>query len=101
MKNSYEVRFKETTFNQIEDAYDWYEMKREGLGRLFLFSIDDVVLLLKNNPYQFMKIYKEVRRAVTKKFPYALFYRIKEDEYLVEILAVRHQAQDPDYVQNV
>jgi plasmid stabilization system protein ParE len=39
------------------------------------------------------KISDRVRRALTKQFPYAIFY--SDDSEEIVILAIRHQAQDP------
>jgi plasmid stabilization system protein ParE len=35
-----------------------------------------------------------IRRALTPQFPYAVFFA--EDAHMIVILAVKHQAQDPE-----
>jgi len=66
----YKIEITETAYFQIDHAYQWYEIKKAGLGQLFFISIMDCIKLLVNNPFIFALVYKEIRRALPKKFPY-------------------------------
>jgi hypothetical protein len=39
----YKVIITETAHKQIDNAYDWYEIKSAGLGHLFFVSIMDCI----------------------------------------------------------
>ena len=48
------------------------------------------------HPELFALAYKTLRRALLQQFPYALYYRV-ENENIV-IFALFHQARDPDLI---
>lgn len=77
----------------LERAYRWYESQSPGLGSRFLNSVDSALSLVQDNPLLFPEIYKHVRRALLRRFPYGVFY-LSEDERIV-ILAVLHARRDP------
>jgi len=39
-----------------------------------------------------------VNRGLTKKFPYSIFYRVDEGNKTVEVIAVRHQAENMNWL---
>jgi plasmid stabilization system protein ParE len=96
MATNYRLIVSEVAKLDIADAFDYYEIKNKGLGRLFLLSVKHTFKILAYNPFVYMKIHKEVRRALTEKFPYALFYTIDEREKLVTIYSVRSTFRNPD-----
>lgn len=63
---------------ETREAFEHYEEISEGLGFEFMRSLDAAVQTLKRNPLAFQKIYKDVRRVLIRKFPYALFYIAEE-----------------------
>jgi hypothetical protein len=68
---------------EVDEAYRWYEQQRSGLGNDFLAAVEEV--------YQI--IYQNVRRALPRRFPYSVFYRVHADR--VEVIAVQHSRRDP------
>jgi plasmid stabilization system protein ParE len=40
--------------------------------------------------------YKGIRCAVIKKFPFSIFYLVEEEQQKVNIIAVLHNAQNPE-----
>jgi len=95
----YETYITEAAYSDIDEAYNWYEIKRVGLVNLFYISVMDCLKLIGRNPQLFAKLYKEIRRALTKKFPNSVFYRIDETQKYIEIIAVKHQAQNDNWLQ--
>ena len=87
------VRFTEAARAELIDAQDWYEAEASGLGRRFRAEIESVVQRMANNPRQFPVVFKAVRRARAKKFPYALFFLTEADALLV--IACFHSSRDP------
>jgi hypothetical protein len=70
---------------QIEarDAQDWYEAQTAGLGSRFRAELDHAVQRLSFNPFQFPIVLADIRRALLRRFPYALFFRIVDDAVFV------------------
>lgn len=79
---------------ELFDAALWYENEREGLGQRFEQDFDQVAARIQKAPSQFPKIEEQVRRALLRRFPYAVFFTVEVDE--VVVLAVLHQHRSPD-----
>jgi toxin ParE1/3/4 len=75
-------------------AARWYEREAAGLGRAFLESVEQALLAVEENPYQSPELYRDIRRALVKRFPYGVFFRIRPQE--VRVLAILHLARDPE-----
>ena len=67
---------------EIETAYRWYEKEREGLGSEFLEAVEKLVKAIAENPGRFPAIRKDIRRAVLRRFPYSIFYRIVSQHFV-------------------
>lgn len=77
----------------IDKAYHWYEKQRAGLGEDFLSAIEEMYLRLQVSPKGHPTVYRTVRRASPRRFPYGIFYRLHADR--IEVLAVQHSRQNP------
>ena len=77
----------------IETAYRWYEKERAGLGSEFLDAVEKLVRVVAENPERFPVIRKDVRRAILKRFPYSIFYRVTSNHIVV--IACFHGKRDP------
>lgn len=77
----------------IEDAYRWYEAQQTGLGEKFLAAAQVVMQSVVANPHQFPVVRRETRRALFRRFPYGLYYRIVDDQIIV--VACMHARRDP------
>lgn len=77
----------------LSASFRWYEERSPGLGREFLQIVDRAFARISSRPRQFLVVHRQIRRALTRRFPYAVFFIIEDDA--VVILAVLHQASDP------
>ena len=77
----------------VESAFQWYETEEPGLGFDFLNQLRACYERLLNTPFAYEELRSGVRRALTKQFPYAVYFSVEEDTVL--ILAVLHTARDP------
>jgi plasmid stabilization system protein ParE len=89
----YSVLFTPAARIELIEAQDWYEGEAPGLGRRFRETIDAVAERMSANPLQFPVVFKTVRRAILRRFPYALFF-VMEGETLL-VLACFHASRDP------
>jgi plasmid stabilization system protein ParE len=80
----------------LQDAYDWYANRQPGLERDFA----DDFLLHQSQVLETPKLYairfSGVRRLNLDRFPYGLFYIIREPE--IWLLAVLHASRDTEKV---
>jgi len=77
----------------IEDAYSWYERARPGLGDEFLAAIRSQLDLVIEHPEQSPEIHRNTRRALVRRFPYSILYRVEPNAIL--LVAVFHAKRDP------
>jgi len=73
--------------------YEWYESKRNGLGLDFELCLDEVFARITKTPEIYPEWYRNVRCALLTRFPYGIFYRIKDDS--IYILAIFHMKRKP------
>jgi plasmid stabilization system protein ParE len=76
----------------LGNARDWYERQREGLGAAFLLCVEEVLERIGRTPEMYTAVYHDVRRALTRRFPYAVYYRIAGNE--VVVLGILHTHRD-------
>ena len=77
----------------IADACQWYEQRLEGLCAQFLLCLEACLERLKRNPLAHPVLYKDVRRAFLRRFPFSVFYVAERKRVIV--LAVFHASRDP------
>jgi toxin ParE1/3/4 len=79
--------------SDASNAANWYNDQRDGLGEEFLLTLDAKISAIQRNPNQFQIIYKGIRRALTERFPYGIFYTIEHET--ITILAIIHSSRSP------
>jgi plasmid stabilization system protein ParE len=79
--------------DEVDEVYRWYEQKQAGLGDDFLAALEEVYNRLQQTPEAHQVIYGDVRRALPRRFPYGVYYRVHADR--VEVIAVQHSRRDP------
>ncbi len=88
-------RFHPAAETELQEASDWYEAQREGLGLEFLVSVRHRIAVLLENPQRW-RLFQGTRRVLLGRFPYAIVYReVAPDE--IEIIAVAHFKRRPKY----
>jgi plasmid stabilization system protein ParE len=75
------------------EAQDWYEGEATGTGRRFRQAIDAQVERMSANPRQFPVLFRNVRRALVRRFPYSPFFVLEDQTVLV--IACFHASRDP------
>ena len=78
----------------LEEARAWYENQRPGLAALFGHALLAVEGLVKLMPEAFPLVAGDVRRALLPKFPYVMYYRLRDSD-TIEVLACLHNRRDP------
>ncbi len=90
---SVQILFRREAEADLHDAYDWYETQSQGLGEDFLLCVEAAINQVKRNPKAFQTVYRKVRRALLRRFPYGIFYTVSEQTIVV--VAVFHAKRDP------
>lgn len=78
---------------EFDDAADWYEQQRPGLSVDFTARVQEVLDRIAANPLLHQVVYQDVRRAVVRRFPYNVMYRVEPGFVLV--VSVFHTRRNP------
>jgi plasmid stabilization system protein ParE len=89
----YKLLIRPEAATELKDSFMWYEVQSNGLGFEFFRCIDAALSLINRSPLLYAEIYKNIRRALIRKFPFEILYVIDNDRIIV--LAVFHAKRDP------
>jgi len=95
---TYTLRFLPEVEEDVISGYAWYESKAPGLGEEFLRMFYACATELPRNPLLFQKIYGNFRRRLLRRFPYAIYFIVKDKDIIV--FALFHCARDPRTIKN-
>jgi len=90
----YKLIIKPLAEEDAKDAANWYNEKREGLGSDFLLALEAALNAIQRNPNQYQVVYKELKRALTVRFPYGIFFTVEKD--VIYVLAILHTSRSPN-----
>lgn len=74
-------------------AAAWYQSRQAGLEDAYLNELDRVLRQICETPEAFPLVLGATRRALLRRFPYAVFFRLGEG--FVEVVAVFHMRRSP------
>lgn len=77
----------------LDEAAWWYEQQSSGLGVDLVARVRASISLIEAAPHLYAVVLGDVRRALVKKFPYSVFYRVRNDH--IEVVAIIHNRRDP------
>ena len=92
------VKFHPDAEAEMIEAAVYYEEQQPELGRRFLASVQDAINRILFNPHLYPVVDRDVRRCLTKTFPFGVLFRELPNK--VVIMAVMHLHRDPDYWKN-
>ncbi len=83
--------------SDITDAALWYQEQREDLGEQFLAEVRTAIDQVLLNPRACTRLRRkpEVRRVLTRRFPYRIFFVVRPDALVVfrVLHAARHDRE--------
>lgn len=80
----------------VADGYAYYERQRVGLGEDFLDRVDACIAGILRAPKVRAYFYRDFRRSLVRRFPYAVYYTYEEGDNQVAVYCVFHTSRDPD-----
>ena len=91
---SYRLKIRQAAEADVAEAAQWYNQRQPGLGEKFIREVDRAIARVLENPFAFPVILRrhEVRRVLTKRFPYRIFFSLKGE--VVVVHAVLHGHRD-------
>lgn len=92
------IIFLDEARGEFDEAYDWYEGQRAGLGEAFADAVQPILDRISAMPRMHAAVLGDVRKAVVQRFPYCVYYR--EEATCVRVLSVFHTSRDPSIWQS-
>lgn len=89
------TEFHSEALEEFGAAAEYYESKQVGLGSRYIDAVESALTHIAASPTAWRVIEGDIRRYLTKVFPYAILYSI-EDNYIL-IVAVMHCRREPGY----
>lgn len=80
---------------EFRQATLYYFEKSPSLASAFYSEIESTIEKIIKDPFLYREIDEDIRRCLTKRFPYAILYTIEDHNIL--ILAVMHCSREPSY----
>jgi plasmid stabilization system protein ParE len=90
---SLRLRIRPEAEQDLEDAAAWYAEQRPGLGQELLDEALWSFQQIAEQPRFYPIVHRDTRRALLRRFPFGVFYRIEPD--FIVVVAVMHGSRDP------
>jgi len=90
------IKILESAKEDLKEGFTFYELQERGLGSYFLESIFSDIESLKLFAGIHSIHFGKYHRLLSKRFPFAIYYRIEENE--VRVYAVLDCRRDPAWL---
>jgi len=80
---------------EYEEAALYYRAISRDLAASFVKSVEEGITEILERPFAWPAVEDDVRRHLTKRFPFGIYYDVQGDYIL--ILAVMHMSRKPGY----
>lgn len=91
----YSIELHPLALKEMEDSYNWYEGRLEGLGNLFLTSMHKSFEQIAQHPDLYTKGKGKYRAYVMKEFLFTIIYEIMIKKRIVFISSIFHTKRNP------
>jgi len=90
---SFEIKLTAGAGTDIQEARNWYENQRSGLGEEFILSVEACLNRIKRNPLHFQQIRDNFRAGIVNRFPFRIIFFLDENSIVVN--GVIHMKRNP------
>ncbi|WP_082915168.1 type II toxin-antitoxin system RelE/ParE family toxin [Arachidicoccus ginsenosidimutans] len=91
----YQVVLQSEAISDMQDAYDWYEEQRTGLGNEFVEEVEISLEKISEHPEYYSYVNDIYRRIKTNRFPYLIIYEIENNTVFVN--SIMHGMRNSKY----
>lgn len=92
---AFSVLFTPGAQNDLQEAYDWYETKSQGLGDKLISSINEKLSALVLTKGIGSVRYDDIRCTIVPGFPYLIHYGINEVKRQIIAYRIFHTSRKP------
>jgi plasmid stabilization system protein ParE len=87
------LKLRKEAEQDLQDAFNYYQTCRFGLGHEFLLCIEAAVDSIKRNPFQYPIVDQSISRVIVHRFPYAVYFLVRPD--IIIVIGVLHMRRSP------
>jgi plasmid stabilization system protein ParE len=88
-------RFHPEAAEEYERDIRFYRKRQPGLPKRFVAAVEETIARILEHPDRWRMIEPNLRRCLTRTFPYSVIYSVQGDT--VFIIAVAHGSREPGY----
>lgn len=90
------IEYHPALAGELAEVRAYYNSKVPGLGDEFVDEFERTVFRIAALPEGWMAVSRDLRRALMRRFPYAILFRILRDG-AIRITVVKHERRHPAY----
>ena len=90
------VEYHPAIEQELREIIEYYNLCSQGLGSEFLNEFERQILKITSLPTQWQAVDGDIRRALMKRFPYVIYFRVLKNDVL-RVTLVKHQRRHPAY----
>ena len=79
---------------ELAEIRDYYSERSPNLGDEFVNEFERQVLSIATMPSRWMVVRRDTRRALMKRFPYLIFFRVI-DNSMIRVTVIKHERRHP------
>jgi plasmid stabilization system protein ParE len=92
------LRILDAASDDLVEGFDFYERNEQGIGDYFLSCLYSDIESLKIFGGIHRRVYKNLHRSLSKRFPFAIYYTIEGGTVIV--LAVLDCRRNPSWIRS-
>lgn len=81
-----QIKILSSACKDLTDGYGFYEKQSEGVGEYFLDTLFSDIDSLRSNAGMHPVYFEKYHRLLSKRFPFAVYYRIDEGTIFVHAI---------------
>ena len=98
INNNYKLKFSRQFKEELQEAVNWYNLQKKGLGRELKAEVEKVVYDIVLNPTLASIKFDQVITVACGIFPYSVHYDIKESNKTSRIISFFHNKRKPNWI---
>jgi len=92
------VQILDAAREDLVEGFDFYESGEQGIGEYFLACLYSDIESLRVLGGIHRRVYQNLHRSLSKRFPFAIYYTVKDDIVLVR--AVLDCRRNPSWIRS-
>jgi hypothetical protein len=92
---SFQLALQSEAVINIQQAFEWYEAQKPGLGYEFIVEIEEEFEKICNHPLHYAAINVLFRHLEITRFPYLIVYEI--ENITIVVVAIKHAGKNSTF----